>query len=599
MSKSKTLTIQDNFNIRDFIYIKGARGNNLKNVDVILPKNKLIVVTGVSGSGKSTITMDTLFAEGQRRYVESLSSYARQFLMRMKKPEVDYIKGICPAISVEQKVSTSNARSTVGSMTEIIDYLRLLYARIGKTYSPKSGLLVAKHEVSDVIRYLQSLPQNTSIGITSKIHLRKNQSLYELLDILIQKGYNRVIANSQVLKIDAIHDVAITSAMEEQDVYLLIDRIITEDEESIWNRAGDSTQQAFQEGKGECHIFDLNTFHKTDFNNRFELDDIEFIEPSVALFNYNNPFGACPTCEGYGQTIGIDEIKVIPDPNLSLFEEAVVCWRGDKGQFWKMAIINTAIKHDFPIHRAYKHLSEAEKDMLWEGTPYFEGINAYFKELESQSYKIQNRVLLSRFRGKTKCPTCKGKRLRKEAEYVKVFNKSFGDLVDLPIDELLYFFEKIELSSTDAQIASRILEEVNTRLRFLVKIGLGYLSLNRVSGSLSGGETQRINLTRTLGSNLTESMYILDEPSIGLHPKDSLKLIEVLKDLRNLGNTVIVVEHEEDMIRHADHILDMGPYAGIHGGEVIFNGSYDDMMKNGDSLTIDYLTEKNQLFSPR
>ena len=581
------------------IIIKGARGNNLKNVNVILPKNKLIVVTGVSGSGKSTITMDTLFAEGQRRYVESLSSYARQFLMRMKKPEVDFIKGICPAISIEQKVTTTNARSTVGSLTEIYDFLRMLYGRVGKTYSPTSNELVKKHAVSDVVDYVKTWADGSKIAVCTHIHIRKNQTLLETLEILIKKGFIRLYWNEQIVKIEDILDPMILDAIPENKLPLLVvDRIVVSTDESFIHRISDSVQSAFSEGNGECQIISLDTQEAHTFNNRFELDGIEFVEPTPSFFNYNSPFGACPSCEGYGKVIGIDKGKVIPNKNKSIYEGAVKCWSGEKGQLWLNELIAGADKAKLPIHKPYKDLTKKQVSILWDGCKHFEGISDYFKQLESQSYKIQNRVMLARYRGRTECNTCGGLRLRPDAQYVKVNDTPIGELTVMPLDELLVFFENIQLSQRDIKIAERILYEIKLRLKFMNKVGLGYLHLDRVSSTLSGGETQRINLTRTLGSNLTDSLYILDEPSIGLHPKDSLQLLEVLRELRDLGNTVLVVEHEEDIIRNADHLLDMGPYAGVHGGEVVYNGPFDQISKQVNSLTIDYLMGRKNVEMP-
>ncbi|MEM9991970.1 MAG: excinuclease ABC subunit A, partial [Bacteroidota bacterium] len=552
--------------LKNYIYIKGARSNNLKNVSLCFPKNKLVVVTGVSGSGKSSITMDTLYAEGQRRYVESLSSYARQFLGRMKKPDVDFIKGICPAIAIEQKVSTRNARSTVGSLTEIYDYFRLLYARIGKTYSPISGEVVKKHEVSDVVDFIQGQEEGAKVQLFIPFQQQyQERTLEQELTLLLQKGYTRLQYEGERYEIQDVLEGELFDLQktldhyQSQDIRILIDRFVVrqEDEENI-NRIADSVQVAFQESLGEA-IVEIMGGETRAFNNRFELDGLTFIEPSPQLFNYNNPFGACPRCEGFGRVMGIDEDKVVPDPSLSLYEGAIACWKGEKYGWWKDQVIKSADKLDFPIHRPYHDLTKAQRKKLWKGTKYFEGIDAFFAELEQKTYKIQNRVMLARYRGRTRCPECGGSRLRKEALYIKVGRATIADLVDLPIDELLAFFEQLELSEHDQKIARRLLLEIENRLRFMMDVGLNYLTLNRVSSTLSGGETQRINLTRTLGSNLTASMYLLDEPSVGLHPRDTSRLVKVLQDLRDLGNTVIVVEHEEDIIANADYLVDIGP----------------------------------------
>ena len=584
-------------NPKDFIHIKGARSNNLKNIEVYIPKNKLVVVTGPSGSGKSSLIMDTLYAEGQRRYVESLSSYARQFLSRMKKPEVDFIHGICPAIAIEQKVSTSNARSTVGSLTEIYDYLRLLFGRIGVTYSPVSGKVVKKHVVTDVVDFIKAQKTDSKIQLFFPLSKRyADRSIYKELSLLLQKGYTRVYFKKEIQHIEdliASKDAILKKQIGDiklKEILVLVDRFVKNDEEENLKRIADSVQTAFQESHGEVFIQILGKAAFKYYNNRFELDGMSFIEPTHQLFNYNNPYGACPKCEGYGRVLGIDPNKVIPNRSLSIYENAIACWKGEKGQTWLNQILRNHEHFDFPIHRAIKDLTKEQENLLWEGNEYFSGINEYFGELEKKTYKIQNRVLLARYRGRTVCNECKGGRLRKEAQYVKVGEVNVPYLVELPIDELVLFFEKLKLSEYDQQVASRILLELNRRLQTMNEIGLGYLTLNRVSSTLSGGETQRINLTRTLGSNLTNSLYILDEPSIGLHPKDTEKLVKVLEDLRNMKNTVIVVEHEEEVIRNADHILDIGPNAGIFGGELVFNGDLKDFKKKSTkSLTADYL----------
>ncbi len=593
--------------IKNAIYIKGARGNNLKNIDLAIPKNKLVVVTGVSGSGKSSLTMDTLFAEGQRRYVESLSSYARQFLMRMKKPEVDYIKGICPAIAIEQKVSTSNARSTVGTLTEIYDYLRLLYARIGHTISPVSGERVKKHEVSDVTDYIQTFPDGTRVQLFIPLPLKyKDRTLEQELQLLLQKGYTRVEYNGELLRIEEVLESKPKylsrklDHLREESIRILIDRFaVREGDEDNIKRIADSVQTAFYESEGEC-IIDVEGKEPVGFNNRFELDGMIFIEPTPHLFNFNNPFGACPSCEGFSQVMGIDENKVIPNPSLSVYEGAVACWKGEKFGQWLEQFLSAAHHFDFPVHRPYQDLTRPEQRLLWKGNQYFDGINAFFEELKEKTYKIQNRVMLARYRGKTKCPTCDGGRLREEATYVKISGKDITELVEMPIDELLNFFETLEVSEFDAKVGKRLRLEITNRLKFMADVGLSYLTLSRISATLSGGETQRINLTRTLGSNLTSSMYILDEPSVGLHPRDTNRLVNVLKSLRDLGNTVIVVEHEEDIIKNADYLIDIGPAAGIHGGEVVFAGDYQNIYnKAADSLTAKYMSGRMEIPVPK
>ncbi len=587
----------------DQIEIKGARSNNLKNISVTIPKNKLVVVTGVSGSGKSSLTMDTLYADGQRRYVESLSSYARQFLMRMKKPEVDMIHGICPAIAIEQKVTSSNNRSTVGSLTEIQDYLRLLFARIGKTYSPISGNLVSKHQVSDVIDELKKhIEQKVAVYIPIQTKY-SDRTLQTELDLLLQRGYNRVLWNGKLERIENIleedYDLSITIADNPHDIRILIDRFVINDDEENWKRIADSVSVAFYESGGDCWL-NIGTDIELKFNNRFELDGMTFLEPSTQMFNHNNSYGACPTCEGYGKIIGLDKNKVIPNKSLSVYEGAISCWTGEKHGQWLQTLIKNAHHFDFPIHKPYCELSKAEQKLLWKGNKYFLGIDAFFKEAEAQIYKIQYRVLLSRFRGRTDCNNCEGSRLRPEALYVKINDVHIAELLDLPINELQTFFKELILDETDTEIAKRLLLEIENRLLFMMDVGLGYLNLNRVSGTLSGGETQRINLTRTLGSNLTSSMYILDEPSIGLHPKDTNRLIKVLKSLRDLGNTVIVVEHEEDVIRNSDYLIDVGPEAGVHGGEIVYAGDFNaiEFSKNGRSLTTQYLTNIKEIVVP-
>ncbi len=589
------------------IFIRGARANNLKNISLRIPKNQLVVVTGVSGSGKSSITMDTLYAEGQRRYVESLSSYARQFLMRMKKPDVDYIKGICPAIAIEQKTSSSNARSTVGTLTELYDYLRLLYARAGRTYSPVSGKLVKKHEVSDVIDFLLQQKEGAKVQVLTPLPLRyKDRSLGQELHLLLQKGYTRIMRNQQLEDIQDLLEAPDSgierklSQLDQSDICILVDRFaIRKEDKDLLQRAADSVQTAFFESEGDClvQLIDGGTHA---FNNRFELDGITFIEPTPQLFNYNNPFGACPTCEGFGLVTGIDENKVIPDPSLSVYEGAIACWKGEKYGRWLDKLLEGAHFFDFPVHTPYQDLSREQQRLLWNGNDHFWGIRSFFEELEDKTYKIQNRVMLARYRGRTRCHTCDGGRLRKEASYVKINGKAITELVELPADELLEFFETLQLDDYQGAIAKRLLFEIKNRLRSMNELGLSYLSLNRISNTLSGGETQRINLTRTLGSNLTSSMYLLDEPSVGLHPRDSDRLVRVLKQLRDLGNTVVVVEHEEDIIANADYLVDIGPRAGVYGGEVVFAGPYPTIYQEaGDSLTAKYMSGRMRLPVPK
>lgn len=574
------------FNPRNHILIKGAKLHNLKNIDVVIPRNKLVVITGLSGSGKSSLAFDTLYAEGQRRYVESLSSYARQFLGRFNKPKVEYIKGIAPAIAIEQKVNTTNPRSTVGTSTEIYDYLKLLYARIGKTYSPISGQEVKKHTITDVVEYIKTLPTKTKLLLLAPVTLTPDRSFEEHLQILNQQGFSRIKISDQVFRIDEVNPAQTLSEFE-----LVIDRIITQDDNDFYNRLADAIEIAFFEGKGTLNIEHLDSGQRVEFTNRFEADGMTFLEPNEHLLSFNNPYGACPTCEGYGDVIGIDEELVIPNTALSVYENAIFPWRGESMQWYRDQLVNNAYKFDFPIHRPWFELTEQQKQLVWEGNKYFEGLHSFFKFLEEKSYKIQNRVLLSRYRGKTKCTTCKGKRLRPEAEYVKINGHSITDLVEIPIYELRQFFSEIQWTEHEQQIAKRLLVEINNRLSFLENVGLGYLTLNRRSNTLSGGESQRINLATSLGSSLVGSMYILDEPSIGLHPKDTEKLIQVLKSLRDLGNTVIVVEHDADIMQAADQIIDIGPEAGSYGGQVVAHGSYQEILQQ-DSLTSLYLNGK-------
>ena len=567
------------------IFIKGARVHNLKNVDVELPKNRFIVITGVSGSGKSSLTIDTLYAEGQRRYVESLSSYARQFLTRLDKPDVDYIKGLCPAIAIEQKVSTRTTRSSVGSLTEIYDYLRLLFARVGKTYSPVTGDLVIKHEVKDVIDFIFKLKDDEKVFIyfEDKIH----KSLADDLKLLLQKGFTRVKFKGEVAKIEELLENKDALKTKLTSLQILVDRLVVKQDEDLKSRAADSVQTAFSEGHGECIVTYGDNKTKT-FSNKFEADGITFEEPNPNFFNFNNPYGACKTCEGFGSVMGIDEDLVVPDKELSVYEGAIAPWRGEKMSEWAEPLIKKGVLFDFPIHRAYKDLSVKEKKLVWEGNSYFNGLNDFFKYLEEKSYKIQYRVMASRYRGKTTCPDCKGSRVRADAQYVKVNGRSITDMLLLPIKELHAFFKDIELGKEQTKIAERILVEIKNRLQTMMDVGLGYLTLIRLSNTLSGGETQRINLTRSIGSNLTSSLYILDEPSIGLHQRDTERLIKVLKNLRDLGNTVVIVEHDEDIMKQSDHIVDMGPEAGIYGGEVMYNGNAKDLLKSS-TLTAQYL----------
>jgi excinuclease ABC subunit A len=580
-------------NPKENIIIKGARLHNLKNIDVVIPRNKLVVITGLSGSGKSSLAFDTLYAEGQRRYVESLSSYARQFLGRLNKPKVDYIKGIAPAIAIEQKVNSTNPRSTVGTTTEIYDYLKLLFARIGRTISPVTGLEVKKDTVSDVLTYLKTFPEGEKLLLLAPIYLEEGRTMEDKLKALNQQGYARIKVNDSVIRIEEIETIN-----KKDKVLLVVDRIITKNDEDFFNRLADAIQTSFFEGKGECIIETLNDNKQRPFSNKFELDGIVFLEPNVHLFSFNNPYGACPKCEGYGDIIGIDDDLVVPNTGLSVYESAIFPWRGESMSWYKDQLINNSHKFDFPIHKPYFELSDDQKQLIWDGNQYFEGLNSFFAELESKAYKIQNRVMLSRYRGKTKCKTCNGKRLRVEANYVKVAGATITDLVEMPLDKLANFFKQLELNDYDTQIANRLLKEINNRLSFLANVGLDYLTLNRKSNTLSGGESQRINLATSLGSSLVGSMYILDEPSIGLHPKDTERLILVLKQLRDLGNTVIVVEHDEDIMKAADNIIDIGPEAGTLGGHVVAHGTYCDILAS-DSLTAQYLNEKLKIEVPK
>ncbi|MBS7787051.1 excinuclease ABC subunit UvrA [Flavobacterium sp. CYK-55] len=576
------------------ILIKGAQMHNLKNLDVAIPRNKLVVITGLSGSGKSSLAFDTLYAEGQRRYVESLSSYARQFLGRLDKPKVEYIKGIAPAIAIEQKVNTTNARSTVGTTTEIYDYLKLLFARIGKTYSPISGQEVKKNSVSDVVDAVKNMEMGSKWLLLAPIQLEKDRKLDDKLKVLLQQGFARILSKGEMLRLDEI-DLA---SVDNKNLYLVVDRIIVKDDEEFYNRLSDAVQTAFFEGKGFCQLNALDSPEKISFSHNFELDGMSFLEPNIHLFSFNNPYGACPVCEGYGNIIGIDPDLVVPNTSLSIYENAIYPWRGESMSWYRDQLVNSAYKFDFPIHKPYFELSTAQKELLWTGNSYFQGLNDFFQELEEKNYKIQNRVMLSRYRGKTTCHSCKGRRLRPETSYVKVGGQTISNLVDLPIKQLVAFFKNLELSDYDQKVAKRLLIEINNRLKFLSEVGLEYLTLNRNSATLSGGESQRINLATSLGSSLVGSMYILDEPSIGLHPKDTERLINVLLSLRDLGNTVLVVEHDEDIMKAADMIIDIGPEAGTFGGKLVAQGTYAEILKS-DSLTSQYLSGQMKISVPR
>ncbi len=580
-------------NPKQNIIIKGAKLHNLKNIDVVIPRNKLVVITGLSGSGKSSLAFDTLYAEGQRRYVESLSSYARQFLGRLNKPKVDYIKGIAPAIAIEQKVNSTNPRSTVGTTTEIYDYLKLLYARIGKTYSPISGIEVKKDTVTDVLNYIKTLNEKEKLLLLAPIHLEEGRTLINKLKALNAQGYARIKLDDKIIRIDDVETIE-----NNKSLYLVIDRIVTKNDEDFYNRLADAVQTAFFEGKGKCFIELLSTNTIQQFNNKFERDGLTFLEPNVHLFSFNNPYGACPKCEGYGDVIGIDEDLVIPNTALSVYENAIFPWRGESMSWYRDQLVNNSHKFDFPIHKPFFELSNKYKSLIWKGNKHFEGLNHFFAELESKAYKIQNRVMLSRYRGKTKCKTCEGKRLRPESNYVKVGNATLSDLVEMPLSTLSKFFKQLQLNDHDNKIANRLLIEINNRLGFLSNVGLDYLTLNRKSNTLSGGESQRINLATSLGSSLVGSMYILDEPSIGLHPKDTERLINVLKSLKSLGNTVIVVEHDEDIMQAADEIIDIGPEAGTFGGHVVASGNYNEILTS-DSLTAQYLNGKLEIETPK
>ncbi|MEQ8550674.1 MAG: excinuclease ABC subunit UvrA [Cyclobacteriaceae bacterium] len=575
----------DQYDPKEYIIIKGARVNNLKNLDVAIPRDKLVVITGLSGSGKSSLAFDTLFAEGQRKYVESLSSYARQFLGRMEKPEVDYIKGVSPAIAIEQKVSSRNPRSTVGTSTEIYDYLKLLFARIGVTYSPKSGEIVKKDSVTDVVDYILSFEEDSRVIISTPLKVKEKRTINKELEILMGKGYTRVLVEGEMTFIEELLQSKVKKGT---NVEILIDRAVAKKDEDNQYRLADSVQTAFFEGEGICKAIIVGKEDKS-FSDIFELDGIRFEEPSVNFFSFNNPYGACRKCDGFGRILGIDPDLVIPDPNMSVYDGAIAPWRGETLQSWLRPLVKNAIRFDFPIHRAVNELTDAEYELLWTGNEYFDGLGEFFEFLESQTYKIQYRVMLSRYRGRTACPECKGTRLRKDAAYVKIGGRSISDLVLLPVDQVSDFFNQLSLTETQRKIAKRILSEITNRLEYLEKVGLGYLTLNRLTNSLSGGEFQRIKLATSLGSALVGSMYILDEPSIGLHPRDTDRLIEVLLELKRIGNTVIVVEHEEKVMEAADQIIDIGPAAGIHGGQLVFQGRVDELDGHSDSFTAQYL----------
>jgi excinuclease ABC subunit A len=611
----------DDLDPKEYIIIKRARVNNLKNLSVAIPRNKLVVVTGLSGSGKSSLAFDTLFAEGQRMYVESLSSYARQFLGRMEKPEVDYIRGVSPAIAIEQKVNTRNPRSTVGTTTEIYDYLKLLFARVGKTYSPLSGNEVKRDTVTDVINFINKQSEGTRVMVACPLKITKGRKLADELNLLLSKGFARVLINGEVKFIEEMLNPSplplspgrgvseergrgegkkkkSTPKLDSEEVEILIDRAtVNASDEDLTFRLSDSVQTAFFEGHGDCVVYIEG--HKSTFSDRFELDGITFTEPSINLFSFNNPYGACTSCEGFGKVLGIDEDLVIPDKSLSVYEGAIAPWRGEVMSEWVKPLIKNGIKFDFPIHRPYSELSVKERDLLWKGNEHFDGIHAFFKHLESKTYKIQYRVMLSRYRGRTTCPDCRGTKLRKDAAYVKIADTSITDLVLMPIEDTLVFFEKLKLPAYEQKVSERILTEIKSRLEYMTKVGLGYLTLNRVTSTLSGGEFQRIKLATSLGSALVGSMYIMDEPSIGLHPRDTARMVEVLKSLRDMGNTVIVVEHEEEIMRAADQIIDIGPDAGSHGGELIFQGSQKDLSNKVKSHTVDYLNGTEKIAVPK
>lgn len=582
---------------KDTIFIKGARVNNLKHIDVEIPRNKFVVITGLSGSGKSSLAFDTLYAEGQRRYVESLSAYARQFLGRMSKPECDYIKGLPPAIAIEQRVNTRNPRSTVGTSTEIYEYLRLLFARIGKTISPRSGTEVKKHQVNDVVKAVMRYPEGTRFAIFAPVILPEERSMKEQLEILRKEGYARLWVNGLVYRIS---EVLASEELLSYPIELMVDRLTVAADQAFRSRLADSVETAFFEGQGYCSLrFFLEEKVETlEFSKKFEADGLTFIEPTDMMFSFNNPLGACPVCEGFGKILGIDEHLVVPDTSLSVYEGAVVCWKGEVMSEWLQAFIHDSERYHFPIHRPYYELTQAEKDLLWHGAPGLHGIDDFFKFVEENLYKIQYRVMQARYRGKTTCPACHGSRLKPEALYVQVGGKNIAELVALPVSEAKRFFDDLTLDETDAAIAKRLLTEIKSRLQFLLDVGLGYLTLDRLSSTLSGGESQRINLATSLGSSLVGSLYILDEPSIGLHSRDTDRLIHVLRQLQALGNTVVVVEHDEEIIRAADYIIDIGPKAGRLGGEVVYQGDVNHLRLCSDSYTVRYLTGEERIELP-
>ncbi len=584
----------DTLDPKEYIIIKNARVNNLKSLSVAIPRNQFVVVTGLSGSGKSSLAFDTLFAEGQRMYVESLSSYARQFLGRMEKPDVEYIKGVAPAIAIQQKVSTKNPRSTVGTTTEIYDYLKLLFARIGKTYSPISGKEVKHHTVTDIVDYVLSFEEGAKVMISCPLQIGRGRKIEQELELLLQKGYTRILINGEVYFVE---DLLGEKKVPKGNYEILIDRAtVRKDDEDNQFRIADSVQTALFEGHGDCTITvpDVET---RSFSDRFELDGMSFELPSVNFFSFNNPYGACKRCEGFGNVLGIDRDLVIPDKELSVYEGAIAPWRGESSKQWLEPLLKKGIEFDFPIHRSFNELTEKEQELLWTGNKYFEGLNAFFEDLESKTYKIQYRVMLSRFRGRTSCPDCRGTRLRKDASYVKIDEKSITDLVLMPIEDALAFFINLQLTEHEAKVANRLLKEITSRLEFMDQVGLGYLTLNRLTSTLSGGEYQRIKLATSLGSALVGSMYILDEPSIGLHPRDTDRLVGVLKELKNLGNTVIVVEHEEKVMKASDQIIDIGPDAGVNGGELLFQGKIEDLITSGNTYTAKYLRGEEKIFT--
>jgi excinuclease ABC subunit A len=614
----------DTYDPKQYIVIKGARMHNLKNVDLAIPRNRFVVITGLSGSGKSSLAFDTLYAEGQRRYVESLSAYARQFLGKIEKPAVEYIKGISPAVAIEQKVNTRNPRSTVGTSTEIYDYLKLLFSRIGKTYSPVSGELVKRHSVSNVVDAVLALPEGTKVLLLAPLKKKKDKNTKEALALLLQQGFTRIHYKGEILKLNEIN---VSTLSKDEPIHIVIDRFsVNPKDDDSRSRIADSVQTAFFEGEGDCVVEIMEESPKAEqpapkaakakkavakkdapaaepgnrmqFSNRFEADGMQFEEPNVHFFSFNNPIGACKTCEGFGSVIGIDPDLVIPNKGLSVYDDAIACWKGEKMSEWKDRLVMNAYRFNFPVHKPIAELKKSDYELLWTGNKYFDGLNDFFRFLESQTYKIQYRVMLSRYRGKTTCPDCRGTRLRKDADYVKVGGKSISDIVLMQVKNALPFFETLKLNDYEQNVAKRLLAEITNRLRFLTDVGLGYLTLNRLSSTLSGGESQRINLATSLGSSLVGSMYILDEPSIGLHPRDTERLIRVLHALRDIGNTVIVVEHDEEIMRASDAMIDMGPMAGTLGGEVVFTGTHDDLLR-AESLTAKYLTSRELIPVPK